>query len=181
MALALCISCANDSKPADNEFGKPEKTANTQQTSQPAVTSNNSSIVSNINLPDGAAPAAPAKRPPEPAQNADGVWHYTCVKGCPGGGAAATKCATCGELLKHNTAYHAKAPGQPNIAAPNALGQPGTSPIQLNQPTQKPIEPAQNAAGVWHFTCAKGCAGGAGAKGPCGVCGGTLAHNQAYH
>ena len=42
-------------------------------------------------------------------------------------------------------------------------------------------EPPQNAAGVWHYTCANGCAGGAGSAQACAVCGSTLAHNQAYH
>ena len=44
-----------------------------------------------------------------------------------------------------------------------------------------PTEPAQNAAGVWHYTCAKGCAGGAGIATACSSCGGMLAHNAAYH
>jgi len=49
-------------------------------------------------------------------------------------------------------------------------------------PTATPTaEPAQNAAGVWHYTCPSGCAGGGGAAGPCGSCGATLAHNAAYH
>src|SRR5690606_42004993 len=42
-------------------------------------------------------------------------------------------------------------------------------------------EPAQNTAGVWHYTCPNGCAGGAGATGKCATCGGDLAHNTAYH
>jgi len=32
---------------------------------------------------------------------------------------------------------------------------------QITPPT-KPAEPAQNAAGVWHYTCPNGCAGGGG-------------------
>ena len=53
----------------------------------------------------------------------------------------------------------------------------------MTPPTMTPptAEPAQNAAGVWHYTCGNGCKGGAGAAGTCGTCGGTLAHNQAYH
>ena len=56
--------------------------------------------------------------------------------------------------------------------------------VPVNTPSATPpatAEPAQNAAGVWHYTCAKGCAGGAGATGPCATCGNTLAHNKAYH
>ena len=48
-------------------------------------------------------------------------------------------------------------------------------------PKAATTEPAQNASGVWHYTCAKGCEGGAGAAGNCGTCGGALAHNAAYH
>lgn len=96
----------------------------------------------------------------EPAQNTAGVWHYTCSKGCAGGGGAAGACSTCGNALAHNQAYHSNA----------------------NNPTTTPApEPSQNAAGVWHYTCANGCAGGGGSAVACGSCGNTLAHNSAYH
>ena len=42
-------------------------------------------------------------------------------------------------------------------------------------------EPAQNDGGVWHYTCSKGCAGGAGSAVACENCGGILAHNTTYH
>lgn len=116
--------------------------------------------------PNPVTPTPPGK---EPAQNAAGVWHYTCSKGCPGGAGAAGACATCGGALAHNAAYHDKN----NNASPTV---PTTPPIK--PPT---TEPAQNAAGVWHYTCGKGCAGGAGAAGTCANCGGALAHNAAYH
>jgi len=106
----------------------------------------------------------------EPPQNASGVWHYTCSKGCAGGSGAAGSCNNCGGPLAHNTAYHANANNTP------------TPPPYANTPTPPPTaEPSQNAAGVWHYTCGKGCAGGSGAAGACGTCGGTLAHNTAYH
>ena len=44
--------------------------------------------------------------PAEPAQNDLGVWHYTCPKACVGGSGSPTNCATCGELLEHNSIYH---------------------------------------------------------------------------
>jgi len=115
----------------------------------------------------------------EPAQNAEGVWHYTCAKGCAGGAGAAGTCATCGGQLAHNSAYHSTTNSTATATNPittNPITSPTTPPIP--PPT---TEPAQNAAGVWHYTCSKGCAGGAGAVGPCGTCGGTLAHNAAYH
>ncbi|KAB1066501.1 hypothetical protein F6U93_13840 [Tamlana haliotis] len=38
----------------------------------------------------------------EPAQNANGTWHYTCMKGCPGGSGTAGNCKACGLALMHN-------------------------------------------------------------------------------
>ncbi len=130
-----------------------------------------------LNTSDVAAqPNAVAPNPAtvEPPQNADGVWHYTCNAGCAGGAGSAEKCTTCGGILAHNQAYHGKgnADAKANIGAPNVV-QPVTPP-----PT---VEPAQNAAGVWHYTCGKGCSGGAGSAIACTTCGGTLAHNQGYH
>lgn len=120
--------------------------------------------------------AAPAVTPPaptqEPAQNAAGIWHYTCPKGCEGGGGAATACAKCGTTLVHNQGYHANTEPSLSVGGNNQ-----TAPV-ATPPTQ---EPAQNAKGVWHYTCSKGCAGGAGSAIACAKCGATLAHNQAYH
>ena len=103
----------------------------------------------------------------EPAQNAEGVWHYTCSKGCKGGAGAAGTCTTCGGPLAHNAAYH----GNANTPPANPM----------TPPTTPSPEPAQNAAGVWHYTCEKGCKGGAGTAGLCAGCGGNLTHNAAYH
>ena len=122
-------------------------------------------------LPDATTPPNPAT--PEPPQNAEGVWHYTCSKGCAGGAGSAGTCATCGGPLAHNQAYHANA----NSTTPNT---PSATPPTTPTATPTP-EPAQNAAGVWHYTCGKGCAGGAGSAGTCATCGGALAHNAAYH
>ncbi|MDF1698081.1 MAG: hypothetical protein P1U56_19695 [Saprospiraceae bacterium] len=136
-----------------------------------------------LNVPDAPAqtnttiPPPPPPTTAEPAQNAAGVWHYTCGNGCAGGAGAAGNCATCGGTLAHNAAYH-------NNTANTTTSPITTSPVNptFTPPTPpKQPEPAQNASGVWHYTCAKGCAGGSGAKGNCGTCGGALAHNQAYH
>lgn len=117
-----------------------------------------------------ALPGAAVQNPaiPEPTQNAAGVWHYTCSQGCSGGGGKDDLCATCGGALAHNPAYHAN----DNVAPANA-----TTPSAITPP----VDPAQNAAGVWHYTCGNGCAGGAGTAGACGTCGNALAHNDAYH
>ena len=103
---------------------------------------------------------------PEASQNAGGVWHYTCSNGCAGGAGSAVNCESCGSLLAHNQAYHAN---------PNST----STPIPFTSPPA--AEAGKNTAGVWHYTCAKGCAGGSGSAGTCGTCGDTLAHNQAYH
>ncbi len=157
--------------------------------------------------------SAPIATPPgtnEPPQNADGVWHYICPDGHPGGAGKAGPCPTCSKMLIHNAAYHqGQNTNTPNITAttggggqqivqpgntitfdPNNPEGSGTSQIQLNPgnatsittPGQaKAPEPAQNAAGVWHYTCNNGCAGGAGSAIACAGCGTTLVHNSAYH
>ena len=43
---------------------------------------------------------------PSPAQNSQGVYHYTCANSCYGGSGTASKCNSCGETLIHNSAYH---------------------------------------------------------------------------
>jgi len=117
------------------------------------------------------SPTLPNATTPNPAtleapQNAGGVWHYTCSNGCAGGAGSAVNCDTCGGPLVHNSAYHVNSNSTPT-AAPYA--------------TPPTAEPSQNTAGVWHYTCGKGCVGGSGAAGACGACGGTLIHNTAYH
>ncbi|MBC7776815.1 MAG: hypothetical protein H7246_15380, partial [Phycisphaerae bacterium] len=105
------------------------------------------------------AETAPSANPAtaEPPQNAAGVWHYTCPKGCAGGAGSAIACATCGTTLTHNQGYHGP-------AVPPTTTDPSSAPDQApgTPPGAKQPEPPQNAAGVWHYTCPSGCAGGAG-------------------
>ncbi|MFB9056950.1 hypothetical protein ACFFU9_09375 [Mariniflexile ostreae] len=109
----------------------------------------------------------------EASQNAEGIWHYTCIKGCAGGaGSANVSCVTCGGIMVHNQAYH----GTVNNTQSNA---PFAFPPAA--PPNASAEPSQNAAGEWHYTCGKGCSGGSGTAGSCGTCGNALAHNVAYH
>ena len=119
--------------------------------------------------------ANPVQQGAEPAQNSAGVWHYTCTKGCTGGSGTAEPCKSCGTLLAHNQAYHSATTTTTTNNTP--VTTPNPTPVTT---TPKP-EPAQNAAGVWHYTCSKGCAGGSGTPEPCKSCGTVLAHNQAYH
>lgn len=103
-----------------------------------------------------------------------GVLHYTCPNNCVGsGGAAAGTCPVCGTAYVHNQEFHnTPAATTDATATPDKYVPPG-APSDPN--------PAQNADGVWHYTCANGCEGGGGSPGACSKCGGDLAHNQAYH
>lgn len=133
---------------------------NTEETTTETATDQ----VPTVNMPEGMAdPAAAAA----PAAGGD-VPHYICPKGCAGGGGPAQgKCLVCGSELSHNAAFHAAPGGESTGATP---------------PPAPTAEPAQNAKGVWHYTCAKGCAGGSGNKGDkCAGCGAELAHNPVYH
>jgi len=124
------------------------------------------------------APTPPKAATPNPAsletaQNAGGVWHYTCLKGCAGGAGLAVNCTTCGNPLVHNQGYHANANNMQNTS-PFATPSPAV-------PNAAVAEPSRNSAGAWHYTCGKGCIGGSGTSGNCSNCGEALAHNTAYH
>lgn len=121
-----------------------------------------------------AAGADPAASTPEPPQNASGVWHYTCPNGHDGGSGSATACSICGTTLEHNPVYHSG--GAVNTAMPDGDVTATPAPATPAAP-----EPAQNASGVWHYTCPNGHAGGDGSATACSECGTTLVHNTAYH
>ena len=98
---------------------------------------------------------------------ASNIQHYYCPNSCDGsGGDNAGSCPVCGTEYVHNQAYH-------NTPAANNNA--------INQTTAPLPEPAQNSAGIWHYTCSNGCSGGGGSATPCSQCGSTLVHNQAYH
>ena len=112
----------------------------------------------------------------QPVQTAS-VEHYTCPAGHVGGGGdAAGKCSVCGAELAHNAAYH----NQPAQTQPQTI-----TPDPANNTTQPQItpttEPAQNAAGVYHYVCSAGHPGGSGTMDNCAVCGAQLVHNDKYH
>ena len=108
-----------------------------------------------LNVPETVAPVTPPVAPSTGLVN-----HYICPNNCEGsGGPAAGNCPVCGTAYTHNQAYH-------------------------NQPantTQADPASATNAAGVYHYICSNGCAGGSGSQGSCATCGSALVHNQAYH
>jgi hypothetical protein len=190
----LAFACSSDKSsqdPAPVETQEPSADATDGQLltppSDPNATPNDPARPTTVDVPAGA----------------DGVvHHYVCPDKCEGGfGDASGPCPGCGLTMAHNTAYHAaqNAQQQPNINITNQDGQDlqvnqGTPPVgnQVVSPLfkdqanaanliqQKP-EPAQNASGVWHYTCPKGCAGGGGSAVACSSCGTTLVHNSAYH
>lgn len=128
------------------------------------------------------------------------VHHYICSDFCEGSGSETPgTCPVCSKSLAHNQAWHNQGnQQQPEMQQPQmqqqqqqSAGQP-TSPLfrdgpqsqqmQTNQQNQPMMtEPAQNAAGVWHYICSAGCSGGAGTPGNCSQCGASLSHNAAYH
>ena len=108
---------------------------------------------------------------PAPAFNATEP-HYKCPNNCAGGnGPSQASCPVCGTEMAHNQAYHNAAPAATT-----------TTPTFNTTPTNSGNAlTGQNAAGVYHYTCSNGCAGGAGSATACASCGATLAHNPAYH
>jgi len=131
--------------------------------------------VENQGTPPAATnPNAVATNPATPPPPSTGVGdHYSCPNNCEGsGGAAQVACPVCGTQYVHNAAYHAQ-----TATPPTGITPAGTTP---QTPAATPPA-AQNAAGVYHYTCSNGCAGGAGAAASCATCGSALAHNTAYH
>ena len=136
---------------------------------------------SSLSVPENVTP--PASTPALPsttAANTSGVQHYICPNNCAGSGAgAAGTCPVCGTAYEHNQAYHSS-PGQASTPATTIT--PGGNPALPGGITPPAtIEPAQNAAGVYHYTCSKGCTGGAGSAVACSTCGDVLVHNAGYH
>jgi hypothetical protein len=182
-AFLLVIACKNNSPEPTTTSDTTPVTTVASPTPELTTTSTSTTPIAqptqpSVTMPVTAQPTVASQpQPTEPAQNAQGVWHFTCPKGCKGGAGANGPCPKCSTPLVHNQAYHAGATPPPV----QAVGVNPTVPTTAStQPQQNP-EPAQNAKGVWHFTCPKGCAGGAGTTSACAKCGTTLAHNVAYH
>lgn len=108
------------------------------------------------------------------------VQHYYCANNCAGsGGDAAGTCPVCGSEYVHNQAWHDQ---QQNSVSTTTTSGDGSLPgVGVTPPSQATPEPAQNAAGVWHYTCPNGDSGGAGSAIACSICGTILVHNTAYH
>lgn len=178
--MALCAilpmySCGSDS---NTETGSTDTTSTgTEATQAPMPAPGTSDATGAVN-PQMDVATQPASPPATAKATAGGAQHYICPKNCKGsGGAAAGTCPVCGSAYVHNQAFHAAGGNATPPPSPTSTANPAaTTPT----PTPAP-SPAQNAAGVYHYTCAKGCAGGAASAGKCAKCGGDLAHNAAYH
>jgi hypothetical protein len=117
-------------------------------------------------------------------QTAGGTeFHYKCPNNCEGGGGSGQgKCPVCGTDMVHNPAFHSQQTQATPGSSPDAPIQVSPTTETGAEITQQTAQPgAQNAAGVWHYTCSKGCEGGAGAAGNCAKCGNPLTHNSAFH
>ncbi len=124
----------------------------------------------------------PGSVAPPAAVGASGVvHHYICANDCAGsGGPEDGTCPVCGSQYLHNDAWH----NQPSMSTPNIQTIESMDPVVTFPGEDSPTPVSlggQNAKGVWHYTCANGCAGGAGSAVACASCGATLEHNQAYH
>lgn len=109
---------------------------------------------------------------------AKNVKHYICNNNCENSGSdVAGNCPVCKTPYTHNVAFHSDdllKSGPLNVQS-NA-----TQTAPTNNNSNSPA-PAQNSAGVYHYTCSNGCNGGSGAVTNCNSCGEPLAHNQLYH
>lgn len=107
------------------------------------------------------------------------VKHYICANNCENSGSeVAGNCPTCKTPYTHNQAFHNDEflkNGPINVQSNTPL--PNSSSNTINNA----VEPAQNANGVYHYTCKNACNGGAGTPTNCTSCGEILEHNVAYH
>ncbi len=102
--------------------------------------------------------------------------HYICDNKCENSGSENPgNCPTCNKTYTHNLAFHNN-----DFLKNGPLNVPKTN-LNTTPNTNKSASPAQNASGVYHYTCTNGCNGGAGTAIKCTSCGSDLAHNQAYH
>jgi len=105
------------------------------------------------------------------------VKHYICLNKCENSGSDVQGvCPTCNTPYTHNDAFH-----NDDFLKNGPLTVPSNTTTNTVNPSPTAPSPAQNASGVYHYTCANGCPGGAGSASNCKSCGNPLEHNQAYH
>jgi hypothetical protein len=105
------------------------------------------------------------------------VQHYICQNKCENSGSDVEGvCPTCNTPYLHNVAFH-----NDDFLKNGPLNVPENTQTNTQTTTPTAPSPAQNATGVYHYTCTNGCVGGSGEAVNCNSCGDPLAHNQAYH
>ncbi len=105
------------------------------------------------------------------------VKHYVCKNKCEdSGGDIAGNCPVCNTPYIHNQAFH-----NSDFLKNGPLDVPKSVGTQNANTSSPKASPAQNAKGVFHYTCNNGCYGGSGTATTCKVCGETLVHNTAFH
>lgn len=118
-------------------------------------------------------------KPKLPIKSNVAVKHYICANNCENsGGDVEGVCATCNTPYTHNQAFH-----NDDLLKNGPIKVQSNTPLpNTNSNTSNAVpEPAQNAQGIYHYTCKNACYGGAGTPTNCSVCGETLEHNTAYH
>jgi hypothetical protein len=104
------------------------------------------------------------------------VKHYICANKCENSGSDVQgACPVCKNPYLHNDAFHAQ-----DFMKNGPINVPSNIENSSAKTPATP-SPAQNARGIYHYTCTKGCYGGSGTAEKCANCGTDLAHNQAYH
>ena len=88
-AFSFFSACKNDSAASKGAAAETAATSPAATTGDPAVATPGDPVVVSVPTPTA-----------EPAQNAAGVWHYTCPAGCAGGSGASGTCAKCGQKLR---------------------------------------------------------------------------------
>jgi hypothetical protein len=118
-----------------------------------------------------------SKKTPVNIKVSETVKHYICSNNCENSGSdIAGNCPVCQNPYIHNAAFHGD-----DLLKSGPLNVPSNATQPINNTPTQTTAPAQNAAGVYHYTCSNGCYGGSGAATNCTSCGSPLAHNQAYH
>ena len=117
------------------------------------------------------------EKPKTQSKNKVTVNHYICQNNCENSGSDSEGvCPTCNTPYLHNQAFH-----NSDFLKNGPLNVPDNTQTNTQNTNTTAPAPAQNALGVYHYTCTNGCAGGAGSAANCVSCGNPLAHNQAYH
>ncbi len=181
LIISVCLfSCSEEKKKTTTKA----KTNTSTSTSTPPTTTSANKSAKDALIEQLTPPGEKINNTPKITNNS-GVEHHICPDGHVGFGSESKgQCSKCGKELVHNQAYHNNGNAAPAVTTTTSAGStpPSGSPfIQSPVTTTKAPEPPQNAKGVWHYTCSKGCAGGSGSAGNCTGCGGALAHNPAYH